>query len=356
MRVWLLSILQDEASDHVEASQSPPRGMARSIGLERIPESASQGPPEHWVNLVKDRAPELLRPVTRQQSAIPRSPFLVSGREPATKPPVQARPNPPSTTPSQVPSVAGQPERRRTTTPAPSPIRRREENRVEFEARRELPRISAIAEPEKKSSDAGPAPEGQEASRDTRAASTAIVHDEPRVARQDQIHESRASEASGPRPAITREEHPRAEVREFASARNDSSSPVGIEPTYSEPESAVESEVFWPKLEEEQSSEEPAPPEYETGAGIVASAPAPSFPGVREAERRAIATSTRAEESLPRATSADTHFAHTKAEDPWPKLPEDSEPSETPWDVQHAEMQHLNRLELEQRGRGRWSE
>ncbi len=355
MRRWLLFILQEEAADHADVSSSPSGNPAESIAAEQIPRSLSEGPPEHWVNLVRDRAPELLHAMARRQAPTPRHPLSPVMPSSPREPPPQGRRRPSPISHTHNPPIEGSSEHGIGASPVSSLKGPSGERTKVPGAQRELPRIPAIAESESKQSDDHLTPNGQEMSPSIATALSGIARELARLGRHDRTHETPVVAEPERSSSVTLELQP-VTVRETARPRT--SSPSGPPQMHSEPQPpAAVTESLWPELGEGPSSRPSGTSEYEAGARTTPAALVAAFPAeIPDAERPVMATSTRTREATPIASSWDTHFGDREREDPWPELPDDSEPSEPPWDVQQAEAQHLRHIDLEQRGRGRWSE
>ncbi len=339
VRGWLLSLLQEDGGAPLEYQAEAP--SVHPTG----------GPPEHWVNLVKDKAPELLRPPLRTKPAIPaRRTGIAQGprAKPDAPPPTKPQPAKPISMTSREPR--GQ--------PAPIVSRKRVESRSPEEHREQRPLIPAspVETP--------------------RTAGTTIQHNPPsagsaaRVGRNnpveaaEPVRDQRATNdrrmspgAVRPRSAETyitgqRTEH---QARSVMVAETRIEEPLRDfeESGHLEPERIVRSDDPWPELnsrpkpprdqaarflndDKRLDRETDFPPrEIGTGRPVV-------FPPQSDSTRRSF------ELSYP--TSVEPRDDH------WPELPRDQAAAEPARDVQRVEEEHLKDLELEQSGNGRWSE
>ena len=331
-RRWLLAILQDDAAE--AAPGSPPSG------------EVSGGPPAHWVELVKDRAPQLLRP------ADSRSGIRMPGLRPVIRQPEEAKPRVP------VPDIAAEPAKITAhvpksgfavpTTPISAPTYRGKSSTANSgsppqPAKSELREQRTEAGQKQSEILARPAVAAPAAVEPTRQRTTIAYRHSGQVRQSTHRPDVAPNPATAPRDSLLKQPE---RGREQAPT---SSLEIVAQEERSQLEISEPSRTAWPELSDRLSNPRPVYPSHLGGethpatemplSSLKASSPVVVEYPARE-ERRV----------TPRPAAAE------RMEDPWPELPDDINQADQPWEVQHTETEHLKRIELEQQGRREWNE
>ncbi len=346
LRDWLLSILQE---GELSSETTAPRAEVAADGAPRpdqIPAPSTNGPPAHWVELVKDAAPELLRPPPHRATDVPtgqRRP--IGSRRSDGVSPDNVQP------PDQY-VVSERPPRRQAV-----PMLRSHTERPALRhepAHTVLP--SAVSAPGATVRTGNPSPMADY----SRSAAPGSPDDvEPTVSPKRATPARQAALiANPPRDGalVARDDHADHTGDAGLVRQSEGVRPVELAA------SAAKTSLQTVSLDEHRGPELP-PASMQRDAII--DGPSVIAPPLQRRETETKERIARLEEVAPTPQAGTVSNPTPVAMPPirynelinrWPDLPEEPAAVEPDWNEQLGEAERLRRIDLEQRGRGRWSE
>jgi hypothetical protein len=368
-RRWIVSILQEESpggETSPAGEQLPAQVQSVSKDLPDSQDENPGGPPEHWVNLVKDVAPELLRPrVSRNE---------LSARQKQVSPQRQER--------SSASSIESKPE----STPE-SPSDRRTKDSTAGESQKVERERTVPGTKVESSLDESSRTQSQVLSLSTKVGSeerlvmpkndsdgamaAEIFHSEKNNDAERQ-HRSEREQTTGSgrrvNDARTAGVEPQGDQRGYPGSSEDRNTPRDYEVQSQSYESFVIPEQtdvnasgksptvdLWPELPESSNIIGNQQDTTTHDPSAVAKVRETNFDRAEVQKYSPVVFRSRADnQSASIKPSERLQFEHH--EDPWPELPDDSASRQPAYRAERFDAEHLRYLDLEQRGKRQWSE